>query len=75
MNRKEDTPIRVKRRKYEESHKEERKQKCKVWGTSIERQYAEEIDEFLKRHRITKVDLIVAGYEVLRNQYDPKETE
>lgn len=31
MNLKESTPERVRRRKYEDTHKEERKEKNKVW--------------------------------------------
>lgn len=75
MLRKEDTPKRIVRRKYEEKHKDERDAAHKVWGTSIGRESAEEIDEFLKKNKLTKVDLIFAGYEALRNQYGPKKTE
>ena len=75
MERKENTPMWERRRKYEEAHKEERKQKCKVLGTSIDRKLADEIDEFLTKHRLTKVAVIVAGYEALQNQYGPKKNE
>lgn len=71
MERKEDTPERVVRRKYEELHKEERRLKTKVWGTSIERSKAEEIDAFLERHKLSKVDLIYKGYETLKTRYEP----
>lgn len=73
--RKEDTPRRKTKRKYEENHKDERKQKNAVWGTSINREYADEIDAFLKQHRLTKVELIVEGYKALQNQHGPKKTE
>ncbi|MDE6294378.1 MAG: hypothetical protein K2L88_07145 [Clostridiales bacterium] len=73
MERKEDTPEREKRRTYETKHKEERKAKCKVWGTSISREYADEIDEFLIKHKITKVAVITAGFEALRKQYEPND--
>ncbi len=73
MERKESTPMREIRRKYEDVHKEERKAKNKVWGTSIERSYADEMDEFLARHNITKVAVIVAGYEALKQQYEPRD--
>ena len=66
MERKENTPERERKRVYEERHKDERKAKCKVWGTSIERKFADEIDEFLARHNITKVAVIAAGFGVLR---------
>ncbi len=69
---KENTPIRERRRKYEERHKEERKEKSKVWGTSIERTLANEIDEYLEQHNLRKVELIYAGYKALQSQYGPK---
>ena len=37
-------------KRYEEKHKNERKAKSVVWGTSIPRETAEEIDAFLKKH-------------------------
>ncbi len=73
MERKESTPARERKRAYEEKHKDERKAKNKVWGTSIDRKYADEIDEFLARYNITKVAVIAAGYEALRNQYEPQD--
>ncbi len=71
MERKESTPIRENRRRYEENHKEERKAKCKVWGTSIDRNLADEIEEFLAKHKLTKVAIITAGFESLKKQYEP----
>lgn len=72
MKRKPDTPVRKSRRRYEERNKDERKEKNKVWGTSIDRQFASEIDEFLEKYCLTKVALIYAGYEALRNQVGPQ---
>ena len=69
MERKQDTPKRITRRKYEEDHKEERQAAHKVWGTSIDRSFANEIDNFLAKHKITKVELIYAGSQALLNQY------
>ena len=66
MERKASTPMRENRRRYEEKHKEERKARNRVWGTSLAREYADEIDEFLNTHNISKVDLICAGYEALK---------
>ena len=66
MERKASTPMRENRRRYEEKHKAERKAANKVFGTSIPRKDYEEIDEFLKAHNISKVDLICAGYEALK---------
>ncbi len=72
MKRKEDTKMRVTRRKYEEKHKDERQAAHKVWGTSIDRSLANEIDHYLTQHNIKKVELIYAGYQALQNQYGPK---
>ena len=55
----------VKDKRYEERHREERKAKCMIWGTSVPREKAEEINEFLKRCGYTKVQLIEAGYKAL----------
>ncbi len=52
-------------KRYEEKHKEQRKAKCMVWGTSVPREKAEQINEFLKRYGYTKVQLIEAGYKAL----------
>ena len=55
----------IKDKRYEDKHKEERKAKCMVWGTSVPREKAEQINEFLKRFGYTKVQLIEAGYKAL----------
>lgn len=60
----------IKDKRYEERHKEERKAKCMVWGTSIPREKAERINEFLKKYGYTKVQLIQAGYEELLARHD-----
>lgn len=44
----------IKDKRYEDKHKEERKAKCMVWGTSIPREKAEKINEFLKRYGYTR---------------------
>ena len=58
-------PRASKDKRYEDRHKEERKAKCMIWGTSVERPLGEEINEFLKKSGYTKVQLIKAGYETL----------
>lgn len=73
--RKEDTPSRITRRTYEERHKDERKEKNTLFGTSLNREYAEEINAFLQKHKLTKVEMIVAGYQALQSQYGPKKIE
>ena len=70
MIKKEDTPIRISRRTYEEKHKDERKKSNKVWGTSIHRNDAEKIDTFLAKNGLSKVDLIMAGFNYLVSIYD-----
>lgn len=75
MERKESTPERERKRTYEEKHKDERKEKCKVWGTSLNREYANEIDLFLQKRGLTKVELIAAGYMTLQSQYGPNKIE
>lgn len=67
MERKEDTPVRKTRRKYEEKNKEKRKQASGNFGTMIPRALYDEINAFLEENGITKVRLIKEGYEVLKN--------
>ena len=74
MERKQDTPLRISRRAYEEKHKEERKKLNKVWGTSIPRKDAERIDAFLSSKGLTKVDLIMAGFATLLEQFESKKS-
>lgn len=66
MERKASTPMRENRRRYEDMHKEARKAASKVFGTSVPREDCEEIETFLKTYGISKVDLIYAGYEALK---------
>ena len=61
-------PRAVTDKRYEEKHKEERKAKSLVWGTSVPRQFAEEINEFLSPYGFTKVQLIEAGYKALLDE-------
>lgn len=62
------TPKKEIDKRYETRHKEERKQRHKVWGTSVRREYAEEIDNFLTRNGYTKVQLIEAGFKALQEE-------
>ncbi len=68
MERKEDSSRRITRRKYEEKHKERRKQTSGNFGTMIPRALYDEINEFLRVNNITKVMLIVEGYEALKRE-------
>ena len=68
MRRKENTPGRESRRRYEERNKEKRKQASGNFGTMIPRELLEEINAFLKAHGFTKVKLIEEGYQVLQEK-------
>ena len=68
MERKEDTPVRKTRRKYEEKNKEKRKQASGNFGTMVPRALYDEINAFLEENGITKVRLIKEGYEALKNK-------
>ena len=59
-------------KRYEDRHKEERKAKCMIWGTSVERPLAEDINDFLKANGFTKVELIKAGYQALLKKAEKK---
>lgn len=61
-------PRAEKDKRYEEKHREKRKAKSLVWGTSMPREKAEEINEFLERNGYTKVRLIEAGYAALTEE-------
>ena len=62
------TPKSIINKRYEDKHREERKAKSMIWGTSVPRKYAEEINEFLKKYGYTKVQLIEAGYKALSDE-------
>ena len=68
MEKRENTPQRNARRKYEEVNKEKRKQASGNFGTMIPRPLFEEINAFLEENNITKVELIKAGYEALKGK-------
>lgn len=72
MEKKENTPQRTARRKYEEVNKEKRKQTSGNFGTMIPRPLFEEINAFLKTSGYTKVQLIVAGYNALKREKENK---
>lgn len=55
----------VKDKRYEDKHRAERKAKSMIWRTSVPREKAEEINEFLRKYGFTKVQLIEAGFQAL----------
>lgn len=62
------TPKSVVDKRYEDKHKEERKAKNMIWGTSVPRAFAEEINATLKKYGYTKVQLIEAGYKAILDE-------
>ena len=64
----EDTARRISRRKYEEKRKEERKHTSGNFQAMMPRDKYEEINRFLQENNITKVDLVVAGYEAMKEK-------
>ena len=67
--KKEETPIRKARRRYEEEHYNERREANKVWGTSVPRDFAEELDEFLRKNNITKAGFIYMSFDLIKEKY------
>ena len=74
MERREDTPVRLARRKYEEKVKEKRREKSGTFGTMIPRTLFNEINAFLKETGYTKVQLVKAGYKALLEKKQFKKT-
>ena len=68
MERKEDTPTRIIKRRYEDKNKEKRKAANGTFSTYLPRGELEEINAFLKDYEITKVELIRQGYRALQDQ-------
>ena len=68
MRKREDTPARLARRRYEEKIKDKRKALSGNFGTMIPRPLFEEINAFLKENKITKVRLIREGFKVLQKK-------
>lgn len=72
MEKKATTPSRAARRSYELRNKDKRKQASGNFGTMIPRDLFDEINEFLEKNHITKVQLIYKGYEALKAEYEKR---
>ena len=70
VTKKENTPSREARRRYEEKNKDKRQAASGNFQTMIPRELLEKINEFLKEYGYTKVELIQAGYEELLARHD-----
>ena len=66
------TPAQIARRKYEERNRDERKQANAQFSTFIPRKIYDDINGFLEQNKLTKVALIMAGYETLQQQLQKK---
>lgn len=69
------TPLKKARRKYEDVHKDERKEATGQFNTRLPRPIFDEINGFLKEHGIPKTELIYAGYAALRQMIEKKEEQ
>lgn len=67
VTRKEDTPQRIARRKYEEMNKEKRRLTSSNFQTMLPRELYDQIDVFLKERHMTKVEFIRRAYEIIKN--------
>ena len=68
VKRKDDTPQRIAGRKYEEKNKEKRRATSRNFQTMIPRDLFEEINKFLKKRNMTKVDFIKRAYEIMKSE-------
>ena len=62
------TPKKEIDKRYEEKHKEERKAKHAVFGTSMPRKDLHDLNAFLDENGFTKIQLIYEGWEVLKER-------
>ena len=67
VTRKEDTPQRIARRKYEDMNKEKRRLASSNFQTMLPRELYDQIDVFLKERHMTKVEFIRRAYEIIKN--------
>ena len=65
MEKEQIDPKREARRRYEEAHREERKKRNKFFSAYLPTAEMEEINKFLKEHKLSKVELVRAGYRML----------
>lgn len=72
MNRKADTPQRIARRNYEANHADERKELNKVWATSVPRKFAEQLNDYLAKNKISKVAFLYMGFDLIKKEMEEK---
>ena len=67
------TPKSIIDKRYEDKHKEERKAKNATFGTSIPRNDLAKLNAFLKVNKLTKIELVYAGWRTLESQLNSPE--
>lgn len=70
--KKEDTSRRISQRRYEEKNKEERKKTSGNFQAMMPRDKYDEINIFLQENNITKVQLVIEGYEAMKARLNKK---
>lgn len=70
MEKKASTPQREARRRYEERKKAERKAATCLFGTKMPVAEAEEINAFLKKYQVTKIEVIRVGYDAIKEMIE-----
>ena len=55
-------------KRYEDKHREERKAKNATFGTSIPRNDLAKLNAFLNVNKLTKIELVYAGWRTLESQ-------
>ena len=60
-------------KRYEDKHREERKAKNATFGTSIPRNDLAKLNAFLKVNKLTKIELVYAGWRTLESQLNKSE--
>ena len=73
MENKAKTPLQKARQRYEVKNKEYREQATRQFNTRISSETYYEICNFLKKNKLTKVELIIAGYQALQDRYNSKQ--
>lgn len=75
MKKKESTPEREAKRRYEQRNKEQRKATSSLFGTMMPKAEVEEMNEFIAKYDISKVFLIRVGYEVVKKIIEEQEVK
>lgn len=73
--KKEDTPNRIIKRRYEERNKEERKAYRKQFNTTLSIEFYEELEAFLKENNIGKIDIVKRGYHAFKEDFEKQKQQ